>query len=58
MKTIQSGHGKHLKWYVLGVIALAIAAYFSIPAIKAYVDRIAGVLASADVSRVVEFIRS
>ncbi len=49
---------KHLKWYVLGVIVLAVAAYFSIPAVKAYIDRIAGVLASADVSRVVEFIRS
>ena len=58
MKTIRSGHGKHLKWYVLGVIAIAIVAYFSIPAVKTYIDRISGVLASADVSRVVEFIRS
>lgn len=49
---------KHLKWYVLGVIAIAIVAYFSIPTLKAYIDRITGVLASADVSRVVEFIRS
>lgn len=49
---------KRLKWYVLGVIILAVAAYFAIPAVKAYIDRIAGVLASADVNRVVEFIRS
>ena len=49
---------KHLKWYVLGAIVLAVAAYFAIPAIKVYIDRIAGVLASADVNRVVEFIRS
>ncbi|MEN6418287.1 MAG: TVP38/TMEM64 family protein [Clostridiaceae bacterium] len=50
--------GKHLKWYVLGAIVLAVAAYFCIPAVKTYIDRIAGVLASADVSRVVEYIRS
>jgi len=58
MKTIPPNRGKHLKWYVLGVIVIAIVAYFSIPAVKAYIDRISGVLASADVSRVVEFIRS
>ena len=50
--------GKHLKWYVLFAIALCIAAYFTIPAVKLYIDRIASVLASADVGRVVEFIRS
>ena len=46
------------KWFVLGLIVLAAAAYLLIPSIKAFIDRIAGVLASADVSRVVEFIRS
>lgn len=50
--------GKYLKWYVLCAIVIAVAAYFTIPAVKAYIDRIAGVLASADVGRVVEFIRS
>ena len=49
---------KHKKWYVLGFIDLAAAAYFLIPSAKMYIDNIAGVLASADVSRVVEFIRS
>ena len=48
----------YLKWYVLFAIVLCITAYFSIPTVKAYIDRIAGVLASADVGRVVEFIRS
>lgn len=58
MNQPSSTRGKHLKWYVLGAIVLAVAAYFAIPAVKAYIDNIAGVLASADVSRVVEFIRS
>jgi uncharacterized membrane protein YdjX (TVP38/TMEM64 family) len=58
MKTITPNRGKHLKWYVLGIIIIAVVAYFSIPAVKTYIDRISGVLASADVSRVVEFIRS
>ena len=48
----------YLKWYVLFAIVLCIAAYFTIPAVKAYIDRIAGVLANADVGRVVAFIRS
>ena len=49
---------KNKKWFVLGLIVLAAAAYLLIPSIKAFIDRIASVLASADVSRVVEFIRS
>ena len=47
-----------LKWYLFGAIALAIVAYFCIPTVKQPIDHIAGVLASADVTRVVEFIRS
>lgn len=58
MNPSSNNRKKHLKWYVLGAIVLAVAAYFSIPAVKEYIDRIAGVLASADVNRVVEFIRS
>lgn len=58
MNPSSNNRKKHLKWYVLGAIALAVAAYFSIPAVKEYIARIAGVLASADVNRVVEFIRS
>ncbi len=58
MNPSSTGRKKHLKWYVLGAIVLFVAAYFSIPAVKAYVDKVAGVLASADVGSVVEFIRS
>ena len=47
-----------LKWYVLGAILLFAVAYFALPEVKAYLNRIADVLASADVSRVVAFIRS
>lgn len=49
---------KNKKWFVLGLIVLTAAAYLLIPSVKVFIDRIAGVLASADVSRVVEFIRS
>lgn len=58
MNQSSSSQKKHLKWYVLGAILLAAIAYLTIPAVKAYIDRIVGVLASADVNRVVEFIRS
>lgn len=46
------------KWYVLGLIAIILIAYLSIADFKLSIDRVIGVLASADVERVVEFIRS
>ena len=49
---------KYWKLYVLAAIAVLAAVYFLVPPVKAYVDRAAGVLGSADVGAVVEFIRS
>ena len=54
----QTPSNKNAKWYVLCAILLAVAAYFFIPPVQAYINRIAGVLASADVGKVVAFIRS
>ena len=49
---------KHLKWYVLGVLILLCIVYLAVPPVNAYVNRAAAVLGSADVEKVVEFIRS
>lgn len=46
------------KWYMLGAILLCVAVYFLVPPVKVYIDRIVGILASADVGKVIAFIRS
>ena len=49
---------KHLKWYVLLALILLCAVYLAVPPVNAYVNQAAAVLGSADVEKVVEFIRS
>ena len=49
---------KNLKWYVLGVLVILCIIYFAVPPVKAYINNVASVLGSADVEKVIEFIRS
>lgn len=49
---------KHLKWYVLGVIVILVIIYFAVPSVNSYINEVASVLGSANVDKVIEFIRS
>ena len=49
---------KHLKWYVLGILILLCIVYLAVPSVNAYVNQASAVLGSADVEKVVAFIRS
>ena len=48
----------YIKWYVLAVLAVLAVVYFTVPAVRNYVGQMAGVLASADVGAVADYIRS
>lgn len=58
MSQTPSNKNKTKMWFAIGAILAVGATYLLIPSVKVYIDRIVSVLASADVSRVVEFIRS
>lgn len=49
---------KHIKWVILGIVALAIIICLAVPPLRAWLGSVFALLSSMDVNRVVEYIRS
>ena len=58
METTKRPKRRLARWLIVTALVLLCAAYFALPPVKGAVDRAAGVLASADVNAVAEYIRS
>ena len=58
METTKRPKRRLARWLIVAALVLLCAAYFALPPVKGAVDRAAGVLASADVNAVAEYIRS